>query len=69
MLGDLDYTAIPSESEVDALRLIGSKLDIELVLADFAMSETNGVDLIRAISKHSPRCPSFSLQVMTSWMH
>jgi CheY-like chemotaxis protein len=57
MLGELDYTAIPSESGVDALRLIGSKLDIELVLADFAMSETNGVDLVRAISNAQHAVP------------
>jgi CheY-like chemotaxis protein len=57
MLDDLAYTAIPTESGAEALRLIASKPEIDLVLADFAMREMNGVDLARAISNARPALP------------
>ena len=50
MLSDFGYTTILSESGLDALRLIASNPDSELVLADFAISEINRVDLAKAIS-------------------
>jgi CheY-like chemotaxis protein len=37
--------------------LIASELDIDLVLADFAMPEMNGVELVRAIDATRPTLP------------
>jgi CheY-like chemotaxis protein len=40
-----------------ALRLIATKPDIGLVLADFAMPEMNGVELARAVHATRPTLP------------
>jgi CheY-like chemotaxis protein len=49
MLDFLGYAAVPAKSGEEALRLIASKLEIDLVLADFAMPEMSGIELARAI--------------------
>jgi CheY-like chemotaxis protein len=53
----LGYAAVPAESGGEALRLIASELEIDLVLADFAMPEMNGVELVRAIDATQPTLP------------
>lgn len=49
MLDFLGYAATPAQSAKEALRLIASELEIDLVLADVAMPDMNGVELARAI--------------------
>jgi CheY-like chemotaxis protein len=49
MLDFLGFAGVPAESGGEALRLIATKPDIGLVLADFAMPEMNGVELARAV--------------------
>jgi YesN/AraC family two-component response regulator len=49
--------AVPAESGRDALRLIASELEIDVVLADFAMPKMNGAQLARAIHVTRPTLP------------
>jgi CheY-like chemotaxis protein len=44
-------------SREEALRLIASKLEIDLVFADFAMPEMSGIELARAIHPTRPTLP------------
>jgi CheY-like chemotaxis protein len=57
MLDFLGHAAIRAESGREALRLIASELEIDLVLADFAMPEMSGVELERAIHATRPTSP------------
>jgi CheY-like chemotaxis protein len=57
MLDSLGYAAIAAESGGEALRLIASEPDFDLVLADFAMPEMNGVELARALRTMHPNLP------------
>jgi CheY-like chemotaxis protein len=57
VLGSLRYPALPARSGEEALRLIASNPDIDLVLSDFAMPEMNGVELARAIHVRRPTLP------------
>jgi CheY-like chemotaxis protein len=57
MLDFLGYAAVPAESGGDALRLIASKPQIDVVLADFVMPEMSGVELARAIHATRPTLP------------
>ncbi|SRR6266478_641785 len=49
--------APPTRQRDKALRLIATKPDIGLVLADFAMPEMNGVELARAVHATRPTLP------------
>lgn len=53
LLDFLGYAAVPAKSGGEALRVIASELEIDLVLADVAMPKMNGVELAKAI--HSTR--------------
>jgi CheY-like chemotaxis protein len=53
----LGYAAVPAGSGDEALRLIATKPHIDLVLADFAMPEMNGVELARIIHAKRPALP------------
>jgi PAS domain S-box-containing protein len=53
MLDFLGYAATPAQSAKEALRLIASELEIDLVLADVAMPDMNGVELAQS----NPRYP------------
>jgi PAS domain S-box-containing protein len=57
MLDSLGYAAVAAESGGEALRLIASEPDFDLVLADFAMPEMNGVELARALRTMHPNLP------------
>jgi CheY-like chemotaxis protein len=46
-----------ADSAGEALRLIGSKPELDLILIDFAMPEMNGADLARHIGKMRPTLP------------
>jgi DNA-binding NtrC family response regulator len=57
---------VPAESGKEALGLIASGIEIDVVLADFAMPAMNGVELARAIH---PRRPALPLIIMTGHGH
>jgi CheY-like chemotaxis protein len=57
MLDALGYAAVPAASGREALRLIANGLEIDLVLADFAMPEMTGVDLAKTIHTTHPALP------------
>jgi PAS domain S-box-containing protein len=57
LLDALGYTAIPAGSGAEALRLIASKPNIDVLLADLAMPEMDGVELARAVSNTRPTLP------------
>jgi FixJ family two-component response regulator len=57
MLNFLGYAAIPAESGLEALRVIASGLEIDLVLADVAMPGMSGVELASAIHATQPTLP------------
>jgi PAS domain S-box-containing protein len=57
MLEALGYAAVTVASGGEALRLIASGLEIDLVLADFAMPEMTGVELAEAIHTTHPALP------------
>jgi PAS domain S-box-containing protein len=57
MLDFLGYAAVPAESAAQALRLIASGVEIDLVLADFAMPKMSGVELASAIHATRPTLP------------
>jgi CheY-like chemotaxis protein len=57
MLDALGYAAVPAASGGEALRLIASGLEIDLVLADFAMPEMTGVELAETIHTTRPALP------------
>ena len=57
MLDFLGYPAVPAESGEEALRLVASNLQIDLVLADFGMPEMSGVELARALYAIRPTLP------------
>jgi signal transduction histidine kinase len=57
MLEALGYAAIPAASGGEALRLIASGLEIDLVLADFAMPEMTGGELAETIHTIHPALP------------
>jgi PAS domain S-box-containing protein len=49
MLDSFGFATIPAGSGREALRLIESYPDMDLVIADFAMPEMNGIELAKAI--------------------
>jgi PAS domain S-box-containing protein len=57
ILKSLGYAAMPAASGAEALQLIASNPDIDLVLADFAMPEMDGVALAEAIRRARPNLP------------
>ncbi|KRQ14255.1 response regulator [Bradyrhizobium manausense] len=57
VLDSLGYAAVAAASGAEALRLIDSSLQIDLVLTDFAMPEMTGVELAEAIRAMDPNLP------------
>jgi CheY-like chemotaxis protein len=57
MLDFLGYAAVSAGSGDEALRLIAGKLDIDIVLADFAMPKMSGVELAKALELVRPGLP------------
>jgi CheY-like chemotaxis protein len=53
-LDALGFATVPAASGMEALQLLESGPEIDLVLADFAMPEMNGVELARAIKIEHP---------------
>jgi CheY-like chemotaxis protein len=51
------FTTVPAPSGQEALRLIASGRQIDLVLADFAMPEMNGLELAKTIQARHPALP------------
>lgn len=59
-LDALGFATVPAASGMEALQLLESGPEIDLVLADFAMPEMNGVELARAIKIEHPALLAFS---------
>jgi CheY-like chemotaxis protein len=57
MIDSLGYAAVPAQSGSEALRLMESGLELNLVLADFAMPEMTGLELAKAIRAKRPDVP------------
>jgi CheY-like chemotaxis protein len=57
MLEDLGHVAIQVESATGALELLRSDLDIQIVITDYAMPETNGTQLATEIRRIRPHVP------------
>jgi CheY-like chemotaxis protein len=57
MLDVLGYATVSAESGSEALRLLASNQEIDLVLADFAMPEMSGGELAEAIRAMRPTLP------------
>ena len=57
MLDALGYAGVPAASGREALLLIASGREVDLVLADFAMPEMTGVELAKAIHATYPGLP------------
>ena len=57
MLDFLGYATASAESATEALRLLASNQDIDLVLADYAMPEMSGGELAKAICAMRPTLP------------
>jgi CheY-like chemotaxis protein len=57
MLDCLGYATASAESGSEALRLLASNQEIDLVLADFAMPEMSGGELAKAICAMRPTLP------------
>ena len=57
MLDFLGYATVSAESGSEALRLLASNQEIDLVLADFAMPEMSGGELAKAIRAMRPTLP------------
>jgi len=57
MLDALGYAAVSTESGPEALLLIASGREVDLVLTDFAMPEMTGVELAKAIHATYPGLP------------
>jgi CheY-like chemotaxis protein len=57
MLDALGYAPVPAASGGEALALIASGLEIDLVLADFAIPEMTGVELAETIHATHPALP------------
>ena len=57
MLDFLGYATASAESGSEALRLLASNQEIDLVLADFAMPEMSGGELAKAICAMRPTLP------------
>jgi signal transduction histidine kinase len=57
MLDFLGYAALSAENGADALRLISSEIDIDIVLADVVMPGMSGVELTGAVHATRPTLP------------
>jgi PAS domain S-box-containing protein len=57
LLDFLGYTTVPAENAKEALRVIASELEIDLVIADIAMPKMSGVELARVIHARWPAMP------------
>jgi PAS domain S-box-containing protein len=57
MLDFLGYATVSAESGSEALRVLASSQEIDLVLADFAMPEMSGGELAKAIRATRPTLP------------
>ena len=57
VLDALGYSPVPAASGGEALQLLGSDSEIELILADFAMPEMSGFELAKTIQATRPVLP------------
>jgi PAS domain S-box-containing protein len=57
LLDALGYSVVPALSGEEAIRLIDSQLEIDLILADYAMPAMNGVELAKMIETARPALP------------
>jgi len=63
-LQELGYQVIQAAHGGAALRLIGDHAGIDLLIADYAMAEMNGIELAQAVRK---RCPDLPIVIMTGY--
>jgi DNA-binding NtrC family response regulator len=57
LLQALGFTVLGADSASEALRQFAGNPEIDLIIADFAMPEMNGVDLARTVSELHPSLP------------
>ena len=57
LLDALGYSVVPALSGEEAIRLIDSQLEIDVILADYAMPAMNGVELAKMIETARPALP------------
>ena len=57
MIEDLGHVAIEAASATDALEVLRSELDVDIVITDYAMPEMNGSQLAREIRRIRPHVP------------
>jgi CheY-like chemotaxis protein len=57
LLQALGFSVLGADSGSEALRQLAGDPEIDLVIADFAMPEMNGVDLARTVSGLRPSLP------------
>ena len=57
MLGDLGYEVVQAASGAEALRLLRSGCEPDLLVTDYLMPGTNGADLARAVEARRPGLP------------
>ncbi len=57
MLQDLGFAVTEAESGAHALQLLASDIEVDLLLADFAMPGMNGGELARAVRVRHPELP------------
>jgi CheY-like chemotaxis protein len=57
-LADQGFRVVEAADGLEALRLLGGDLDINVLVTDLTMAGTNGVDLIRAAQAARPRLPA-----------
>ena len=63
-LQELGYQVIQAAHGGAALRLIGDHPGIDLLIADYAMAEMNGIELAQAVRE---RCPDLPIVIMTGY--
>jgi CheY-like chemotaxis protein len=57
MIEDLGHVAIEAASAADALEVLRSELDVDIVITDYAMPEMNGSQLATEIRRIRPHVP------------
>jgi CheY-like chemotaxis protein len=67
LLRALGFRVLGAESGSEALRQLASNPGIDLIVADFAMPEMNGIDLARTVSGLRPSLPFILMTGNGDW--
>lgn len=57
MLSELGYTVIQAASGAEAVEMLRTGLEVELVITDYAMPTMTGVEVARSVRSHRPETP------------